>query len=674
VDVDAALQINLTSTQAAADAVVLHANNAAGGIQLQVNGNPELSVSALNVSIPTNNLLLPAAILTTATDGYLTVSTTTGLPTGVPANGDGSLVYRTDTDQLYLRANGAWTTVATGPQDLAATLVAGNVTGGTNIDVNGSDDILFSGAALQRIDKTAAAPGQDLQIRLLGANASRIVLDSAGTGVDAINLTASAGGLTLNTLVQPIALLSAAAVANAVTIDASGVGGGVDINALAGGVTVDTTGGISLDSTSVAVPSNFTHVGAAGQDLTVQCTAGSLNLVGGEADASAVRIFASNAAGGIDVDAGTNGINVNSVGGTIGISTNLPNGTGIYAHTTAPAAAGDSSGALYLQTGTALLNGAGAGGASGGVTLQTGNGGATTLALAAGGLGGVFDFLGGSGGAATTGTGGVGSSFGISCGSGGDATAGTSGAGGNVGITAGSAGTATAAAGIGAAGGNVSITSGAGGPATHAGSGNAGNAGTITLLGGTGGTSGGANGGDGGSIALTGGSGGTTGASGTCSGGNITLTAGNGNATDGPAGNITLTPGTPTGAGAPGTVTIAGAAVATAGAHLETSQNSIPTIASGGTFNVPVVSADSTDTAGSFTFDDVGNGAGTVTITFRQAYTHTPFVMVTPITATGGNMVGNPVGVFITPAAGNFILTGTGTTAGATGFAYHVIA
>ena len=49
-------------------------------------------------------------------------------------------------------------------------------------------------------------------------------------------------------------------------------------------------------------------------DLTVDATAGSLNLTGGEEDAAAVRIHADHAGGGIDVDAGTAGIAIDSTG------------------------------------------------------------------------------------------------------------------------------------------------------------------------------------------------------------------------------------------------------------------------------------------------------------------------------------------------------------------------
>jgi hypothetical protein len=71
---------------------------------------------------------------------------------------------------------------------------------------------------------------------------------------------------------------------------------------------VDGTGAISLDADAA---SNFNT--SAG-DLTFDSEAGSVNVDGGEADSAAVRVNASNAAGGIDVDAGTGGIAIDTTG------------------------------------------------------------------------------------------------------------------------------------------------------------------------------------------------------------------------------------------------------------------------------------------------------------------------------------------------------------------------
>lgn len=71
---------------------------------------------------------------------------------------------------------------------------------------------------------------------------------------------------------------------------------------------VNGTGAISLDADTA---SNFN---TSSGDLTFDAEAGSINIDGGEADTASVRINASHVAGGIDVDAGTGGIAVDSTG------------------------------------------------------------------------------------------------------------------------------------------------------------------------------------------------------------------------------------------------------------------------------------------------------------------------------------------------------------------------
>ncbi|WP_196302645.1 hypothetical protein, partial [Streptococcus pneumoniae] len=78
----------------------------------------------------------------------------------------------------------------------------------------------------------------------------------------------------------------------------------------------------SLDS---ATTSNFTVTGTG--DLTLSTTAGSANLIGGEAVVDAVRIFASDTSGGIDIDAGTGGATLDTTGGISLDSTTASNFT-----------------------------------------------------------------------------------------------------------------------------------------------------------------------------------------------------------------------------------------------------------------------------------------------------------------------------------------------------------
>jgi len=121
-----------------------------------------------------------------------------------------------------------------------------------------------------------------------------------GVNNTVVDIDAGTGGLDVDTA-GPINLDSSQAAVNAIRVNASNAAGGIDVDAGTAGIAVDTTGPLSLDSSSTTAASNLTHVGAAGFDLNVACTAGSLNLTAGETQPNAIRIDAS--AGGIDVDA-----------------------------------------------------------------------------------------------------------------------------------------------------------------------------------------------------------------------------------------------------------------------------------------------------------------------------------------------------------------------------------
>ena len=169
-----------------------------------------------------------------------------------------------------------------------------------------------------------------------GINATIVIENTLGTGLDAITISAPAGGIDLDvgsidiltTSVLTIAagtdltlsagsdvfvagtdtvqIEGAGAFANAILLNATDVASGIDVNAGSSGITVDTTGGISLDS---AAASNFTVAGAF--DLTLRSTAGSIVITGDQAAADAVQINALSG-GGIDMNAGILGATIDS--------------------------------------------------------------------------------------------------------------------------------------------------------------------------------------------------------------------------------------------------------------------------------------------------------------------------------------------------------------------------
>jgi len=110
-------------------------------------------------------------------------------------------------------------------------------------------------------------------------------IDSAGT----TNLTTTgAFALTVNSTAGQLTLQSGQAAADAVRINASNAAGGIDVDAGTGGITLDTTGAMSLDS---AATSNYTVTGA-GADLNLLSVGGSVLVDSTENAALAIRLHA----------------------------------------------------------------------------------------------------------------------------------------------------------------------------------------------------------------------------------------------------------------------------------------------------------------------------------------------------------------------------------------------
>lgn len=185
---------------------------------------------------------------------------------------------------------------------------------GTTLDVNGVFDA--SGATRFAVRSGAANPGTCTEGDLFYNTTTNLLLTCTATdtwstnGVDDFeSVYAADGDDTLTTGGGNFSI----ATGNGNILNSLGSGefditttGLLDFNAA--NFDVDTTAAITLDA---GAASNFTT--SAG-DLTLSATAGSANLAGGEAAADAVRINASNAAGGIDVDSGTAGMTFDSTG------------------------------------------------------------------------------------------------------------------------------------------------------------------------------------------------------------------------------------------------------------------------------------------------------------------------------------------------------------------------
>lgn len=211
------------------------------------------------------------------------------------------------------------------------------VGGSVGIDASGSGKNVSIGSAGGKVSIAAAqAVAEAVKIAATGAGAAtQVEITSVGTndtstiGDAPIYLSATGGGIALDATkditleaTTKVLVKASANTANAVYVHADGGtsetikihsdqgtgAGSVEITSDAGGVDINAGTTVAIDSTGAA---NLTSSGA---DVTVKATAKSVNIQGGEAAADAVKIDASNAAGGVDVNAGTGGVTIDTSG------------------------------------------------------------------------------------------------------------------------------------------------------------------------------------------------------------------------------------------------------------------------------------------------------------------------------------------------------------------------
>lgn len=261
---------------------------------------------------------------------------------------------------------------------LVASDAAGGVfvdagTGGVHIDSEGRFLAEASGAASKIELATGGSDSIDLTLSVVGGGDSSLLLSSAGTGADAVGISASAGGVDVDasgavvvesstsiTLGRSGGASEKPMTLNATTFDVNGTGAltmtstsmaldpsaTFDLDA-AGAITIDgttvsvggdgDTGAISLRSDSANVTLQTTTSGkvhlnsvanvdidaptgvtvdttGAAADIVLDAQAGSILIDGGEAAADAVKLHASNAAGGIVVVSGSEGVDLDATG------------------------------------------------------------------------------------------------------------------------------------------------------------------------------------------------------------------------------------------------------------------------------------------------------------------------------------------------------------------------
>ncbi len=287
VDIDAALQVNIASSQNAIDAIRIVAS--AGGIDIDAVG---AATEDINITNTGGSVVLVA---TEAVADAITLTAVTALG-GIDVNA----------------GTGGMTVDSAGVLSLDAT-------GATNLTTTGAFDLTIQ------------------------STAGSILLNAGEAVADAVNID-STGGFDLDAALQ-INLTSSQAAATAVRVLASDTAGGIDVDAGTGGITIDTTGALSLDS---AAASNFTVTGAF--DLTLSSSAGSIVITGAEAAADAIQLNAVTAGGGVDVNAGSGGVTVDT---TAAISLDSATASNFTVTGAADLTLASSAGAVNITSGEA---------------------------------------------------------------------------------------------------------------------------------------------------------------------------------------------------------------------------------------------------------------------------------------------------------------------------------
>lgn len=308
-DFDGALEINIASSQAAATAVSIDASNAAGGV---------------TIAAGTGGLLFGnQADCTTIDLGDFapTASRTITL-------GGGTVVTAAVTDLIDIAPDGATTNADSIKQ---VDVLTGTVATGQSL-LNLATGAITSGTHTVSIQSGNAAAGT------VACNIS------TGTGTKTVNVGNADAATTVN--VDGVLAVNNNVNANVSINDGTSTGTVTIGNGAAGAIAVDSGAGISLDA---ATASNFA---CAAGDLTIDATAGSLILSSGESANDSIQIIADN--GGIDISAAGaaagEDIDIAATGSSVNITSTEAVGDAIVIN------ASDAAGGIDLMAGTGSIS------------------------------------------------------------------------------------------------------------------------------------------------------------------------------------------------------------------------------------------------------------------------------------------------------------------------------
>lgn len=339
-----AVKLNATATDASTTIDISSAGTGASAVDINSAGGVDIDAAKDIAATSTERVVIEGQkgsadavkINASGTNGGVDIDAKQGGVNIDAANG-AVIIESTKDSAGAIQLNASATTGGVTLSSKAGGVDIDAVGGSVGIDASGSGKNVSIGSAGGKVSIAAAqAVAEAVKIAATGAGAAtQVEITSVGTndtstiGDAPIYLSATGGGIALDATkditleaTTKVLVKASANTANAVYVHADGGtsetikihsdqgtgAGSVEITSDAGGVDINAGTTVAIDSTGAA---NLTSSGA---DVTVKATAKSVNIQGGEAAADAVKIDASNAAGGVDVNAGTGGVTIDTSG------------------------------------------------------------------------------------------------------------------------------------------------------------------------------------------------------------------------------------------------------------------------------------------------------------------------------------------------------------------------
>ena len=241
-------------------------------------------------------------------------------------------------EDLDITATGAATEIRVTTASTVADAFRLNATAG-GFDIDGND-------TTSSISLTSNGDADDLTIEVLGANDVSLVLSSAGTGADAVDVNATAGGITVDAADSLSVDVTAPTAASNISVASDSAGDDLTVS-----VTGATDSSLILSSTGTTADALQINTTAGGMDITATANAAGedLDITAAGATTELRLTSASTELDAIDINASAGGLDFDAVDD---INFTLTSGTDAEDFTINLAGATDSS-LVLSSTGTA---------------------------------------------------------------------------------------------------------------------------------------------------------------------------------------------------------------------------------------------------------------------------------------------------------------------------------